>query len=206
MVDDDRAPSPEEMLRVMEEQNAATVKMLYADTVLLYVPWGVAWLFGFTALFLHYGLDGQPYAPITQMQAVGVLMAGQVVAGTFAVFGMVRMNRLVRGGSATKGAMYGYAWFAGMFLMTVIALRLSPQLPPEESGLLWAGSSLMVVAVLHMAGGAVWSNWQMFFVGAWVAGVDALGVLLGAGWHALLTAVLLGGGFIVIGLWLRRHK
>lgn len=150
MVDDDRAPSPEEMLRVMEEQNAATVKMLYADTVLLYVPWGVAWLFGFTALFLHYGLDGQPYAPITQMQAVGVLMAGQVVAGAFAVFGMVRMNRLVRGGSATKGAMYGYAWFAGMFLMTVIALRLSPQLPPEESGLLWAGSSLMVVAVLHM--------------------------------------------------------
>ncbi|MEU8356459.1 hypothetical protein AB0C27_10665 [Nonomuraea sp. NPDC048882] len=206
MVDDDRAPSPEEMLRVMEEQNVATVRWLYADSVLLYVPWGVAWLFGFTALFLHYGLDGHSYAPITQMQGVGVLMAGQLVAGSFAAFGIVRMNRLVRGGTSMKGAMYGYAWFAGMLLMTVIALRLSPLLPPEESGLLWAGSSLMVVAVLQMAGGAVWGNWPMFFVGAWVAGVNALGVLLGAGWHALLTAVLLGGGFIVAGLWLRLRR
>jgi hypothetical protein len=204
MVDDERAPSPEEMLRVIEEQSVATAKWLYGNTVLLYVPWGVAWLLGFTAFFLHYGLDGHSYAPISQNQALAVLMGAQIVAGAVAAFGIVRMSRPVRGDSSARSTMYGYAWFAGMLLMVLIAIRMTPLLPPDESGLLWAGSSLMLVAVLHMAGGALWLNWPMFFIGAWVAGVDALGVLLGAGWHALLTAVLLGGGFIVAGLWLRR--
>ncbi|MFG1706109.1 hypothetical protein ACFLIM_23230 [Nonomuraea sp. M3C6] len=205
MPDDERVPSPEEMLRVIEEQSVATVKWLHGDPLLLYVPWGTAWLLGFTAFFLHYGLDGHSYAPISQMQALAVLMGAQLVAGAVAAYGIVRMNSLVRGDSQARGAMYGYAWFAGMLLMVIICTRLTMLLPPDESGLLWAGSSLMVVAVLYMAGGAIWLNWPMFFIGAWIAGVDALGVLLGAGWHALLTAVLLGGGFIVAGLWLRRR-
>ncbi|MGP3930297.1 hypothetical protein [Nonomuraea sp. KM88] len=206
MVDDDRPPSPEEMLRVIEEQRTATTKWLSGDPLLLYMPWGVAWLIGFTAFFLHYGLDERAYAPISQMQALAVLMAAQMVAGAIAAFGIVRMNSLVRGESSARGAMFGYAWMAGMLLMVVICSRLGPLLPPDETGLLWAGTSLLVVAVLHMAGGAIWLNWPMFFVGAWVAAVNALGVLLGAGWHALLTAVLLGGGFIVAGVWLRRRE
>ncbi|MFC7587138.1 hypothetical protein ACFQYP_28005 [Nonomuraea antimicrobica] len=64
---------------------------------------GVAWLLGFGALFLHYGLDGRPYAPISQMQAVGVLMAGQIVAGAFTAYGIARMNRLTRGDLSARG-------------------------------------------------------------------------------------------------------
>ncbi|MFI7612693.1 hypothetical protein ACIBP6_15845 [Nonomuraea terrae] len=203
MVDDDREKSPEEMLRVMEEQSTATVRLLRGDPLLLYVPWGVAWLLGFTALFLHYGLDGRPYAPISQMQGVAVLMVAQVVAGAVAAYGVVRMVRLSRGDSSSRGLMYGLAWFAGMGLMTMIASRMTLQLPPDESGLLWAGFSLTVVAVLYMTGGAIWLQWPMFFIGAWVAAVNGLGVLLGAGWHALLTAALLGAGFILVGGWLR---
>ncbi|MEV0383965.1 hypothetical protein [Nonomuraea sp. NPDC050643] len=206
MVEDDRPPTPEEMLRVIEEQSVATSKVLSGNPLLLYVPWGIAWVLGFGALFLHHGLDGRPYAPITQMQGVGVLLGAQVVAGSVAAYGIARMNKLVRGDTSARGAMFGYAWFGGMFLMVIICTRLSPLLPPEENGLLWAGTSLMVVAVLQMAGGAIWLNWPMFFTGAWVAGVNAVGLLLGVGWHSLLTAVLLGGGFIVAGLWLRRRR
>ncbi|MGW0804548.1 hypothetical protein [Nonomuraea sp. NPDC002799] len=206
MVEDDTPPSPEEMLRVIEEQSVATVKRLRGNPVLLYTPWGVAWLLGFTAFFLHYGLDGRPYAPISQMQALAILMSAQLVSGSVAAYGIVRMNMSVRGDSSARGAMYGYAWFAGMLLVTVICTRLSDILPPAETGLLWSGTSLLVVAVMYMAGGAIWLNWPMFFLGVWAAGVNALGVLLGPGWHALLTAVLLGGGFIVAGLWLRRRS
>lgn len=206
MVNDERAPSPEEMLRVIEKQSVATSRWLSGDPLLLYIPWGVAWVLGFTALFLHYGLDGRPYAPISQMQAVGVLLTSQMVAGAIASYGFVRLSRVLRGDANARGTMFGYAWFAGMALMVIICVRISPQLPPEESGLLWAGSSLMLVAALHMAGGAVWLNWPMFFFGTWIAAVNGLGVLLGAGWHALLTAVLLGGGFIGVGVFLRRRS
>ncbi|MEV0821695.1 hypothetical protein [Nonomuraea rubra] len=204
MTEDEQAPSPEEMLRVIEEQSAATSRWLYGDPLLLYVPWGVAWVLGFTALFLHYGLGDESYAPISQMQAVGVLMASQLVAGALAAYGYARLNKAVRGDSNARGTMYGYAWFAGFTLMVVICTRITPLLPEEESGLLWAGISLTLVAALHMAGGAVFLNWPMFFFGGWIAAVNALGVLLGAGWHALLTAVLLGGGFIAVGVLLRR--
>ncbi|MFI7446608.1 hypothetical protein ACIBQX_03830 [Nonomuraea sp. NPDC049714] len=206
MTDDgEQPPAPEDTLRLMEEQRAATVRALSGDPLLLYAPWGIAWLLGFSAFFLHYGLDGVSYAPISQMQALSVLMGAQLLAGGVAAFGIVRMAGVIRGGTSAKGAMFGYAWFGGMVLMSVIGIRFSPMLPPAETGLLWAGISLMVVAVLYMAGGAIYHNWPMFFIGVWIAAVDALGVILGPGWHALLTAVLLGAGQIVIACWLRRR-
>ncbi|MDF2710337.1 MAG: hypothetical protein K0R62_5989 [Nonomuraea muscovyensis] len=168
--------------------------------------WGVAWLLGFGTLFLHYGLDGEPYLPISQMQAVGVQLCLQVLAGAVAAYGITKMSGRVRGDSSARGMMYGYAWFAGMMLMVVIAMRMSPQLPPDESGLLWAAVSMLVVGVLYMAGGAIWLDWTMFFVGVCVLAVDAIGVLLGAGWHALLAAVFLGGGFLAVSVWPRRRR
>lgn len=201
----ERAPVPEDTLRLMEQQRAATVKALRGDPLPLYAPWGIALLLGFGALFLHYGLDGAPYAPISRAQALSVLMCGLLAAGGVTAFGIVRMAGAIRGETSAKGTMFGYAWFLDMALMVVIASRFSPMLPSAESGLLWSGISLMLVAVLYMAGGAVYSNWSMFFIGAWIAAVNALGVILGSGWHALLAAVLLGGGQIAVAFWLRRR-
>ncbi|MEU4577382.1 hypothetical protein ACBI99_22935 [Nonomuraea sp. ATR24] len=204
--DGERIPSPEETLRVIEQQRAATARALQPNPLRMYVPWGVAWLVGFTAFFLHYGLHGESYAPIGQMQALTVLMVAQIVAGSVAAYEIVRMSGHTRGDNQARGTMYGYTWFAGMVLMILIAMRVSPLLPPELSGLLWAGGMLTVVAILYMAGGALWLQWPMFFLGVWIAAVNGVGVLVGAGWHALLTAVLLGGGQIAVGLWLWRRS
>lgn len=204
--DDESTLTPEETLRLIDEQQAATIKQLKGDPLLLYVPWGVAWLIGFTAFFLHYGLDGVPYAPISQNQALAVLTAAQVVAGALTGYGIARSQGTARGASSARGAMYGTSWAVGLVLMSVICVRMSLVLPPAEAGLLWAAVSLLVVAVHYMLGGTIWLEKPMFFVGVWTAAVDGVGVLLGPGWHALLVAVLLGGGFTVIGLWLRSRS
>ncbi|GAA3166430.1 hypothetical protein [Nonomuraea roseoviolacea] len=206
MTDDPEAPpTPEETLRLIERQQAATVRQLKGEPLLLYLPWGVAWLIGFGAVFLHFGLDGRGLAPISQMQAVGVLQGAQVLAGAFAGFGIARRSRLVRGDASARGAMTGYSWAAGMALMIVICVRLSVALPEEEAQILWTGASLLVVGLMYMMSSAAWLEWPMFFLGAWTIAVDATGVMLGAGWQALLVAVLVGGGFIAASLWLRRR-
>ncbi|MEV0143626.1 MULTISPECIES: hypothetical protein [unclassified Nonomuraea] len=204
MTDDAEAPAgPAETLRLIEEQQAATVRRLRGEPLLLFVPWGVAWLIGFTALFLRFGLDGRPLAPISQMQAVGVLQGAQVLAGAFVGFGIARMSGQVRGDSSARGTMIGFTWLAGMVLVFAIGIRISLVLPEEEAQLLWAGTSLLVVGVIYMMTAAVWLNWPMFFLGAWTISVNVVGIMLGAGWHALLIAALVGGGFVGTGIWLR---
>ncbi|MBN6055187.1 hypothetical protein JYK22_24845, partial [Nonomuraea sp. RK-328] len=207
MTDDPEAPpTPEETLRLIEQQQAATVRQLKGEPLLLYLPWGVAWLIGFGAIFLHFGLDGRGLAPISQMQAVGVLQGAQVLAGAFAGLGIARQSRQVRGDTSARGAMIGYSWVAGMALMIVICVRLTFALPREEEvQILWTGASLLVVGVMYMMTAAVFLEWPMFFLGAWTIAVNATGVMLGAGWQSLLIAVLVGGGFIAASLWLRRH-
>jgi hypothetical protein len=205
MVDEsERAPSPEETLRLIAEQQAMTIKRLWGDPLLMFVPWGVAWLLGFTCYFLHYGLSGKSYVPISADQALAVLMITQVVAGALTAYEITRTNSGVRGESSARNLMYSCTWTAGFVLIVVLCVRLSPMLPPQEAGLLWAGASLLVVGLLYMAGGTIWLWRPMFFMGTAVVAVDAVGVALGPGWHALLAAVLLGGGQIVAGLLLRR--
>ncbi|MFI6318491.1 hypothetical protein ACIBG8_13275 [Nonomuraea sp. NPDC050556] len=203
MDEDEMALSPAETLRLIERQEAETVRAFKGDPLLLYAPWGVAWLIGFGALFLAYGLDGVPYAPISQDAAATVLMGIQLFSGTAAAFGIFRAQGNSRGQLASKSRMYLTTWIAGMVLMTTIGLRFGPMLPSTESGLFWAASSLLVVGVLYMAGGAIWMESTMFRFGLWAVAVTAVGVVLGPGWHALLTAVLLGAGQIVLGVWLK---
>ncbi|GGK88375.1 hypothetical protein Ppa06_53480 [Planomonospora parontospora subsp. parontospora] len=200
MEEDDRALSPEEMLRLIDRQDSAAVRRFVPDTSLLYLPWGLAWLVGFGALFLHHGLSGRPYAPISIDVALAVLFGAMLLAGAVNAFVLWRTGNQVRGASQQRGMMYGLAWPTGFLTMSMIADRFAAQLPEAERNLLWASMSIMLVSVLYMAGAAVWHDWPMFAVGIWMAVLNAVGTAAGAGWHALLIAVGGGGGFIVAGL------
>ncbi|MEV2269418.1 hypothetical protein [Nonomuraea africana] len=202
---DEEDLSPAEMLRLIEEQGAAVARRLQPDPLVMYAPWGVAWLVGFGAFFLSYGLDGRPVVPISWQLALAILFGGQVLAGAFLFWALRASSVQVRGESAQRGMMYGYSWFVGMMAMSLIVGHFAPLLPRDQVGLLYASVSLLVVAILYMAGGAVWREWPMFFIGAWVAAVNAVGTTLGPGWHSLLISLLVGGGFFVAGIVLRRR-
>ena len=75
-----------------------------------------------------------------------------------------------------------------------------------NSAMLWASLSILVVATLYMAGGALWREWPIFFIGVHLFVLNLVGLVAGPGWHALLTAVGGGGGFIVAGLLMHRRR
>ena len=110
-----------------------------------------------------------------------------------------RASRQISGTSSVKGGMYGASWGLGFTGVAAIASRLSPYLPEPQVGLMWAAASVGLVAVLYMAGGAVWHAKELFVLGLWVGLVNIVGVLIGPGWHSLVISLAAGGGLIVFG-------
>ncbi len=199
-LEDDAAPaSAAESLRMIESQRAAAQRSLAPDPRLIYWPWGIAWLIGFSLLFLRHGpheqvrWDMPSWLPLTVLY---VLMGGASVAS--GITG-ARANRHVTGESSTKGRMYGLSWFLGFASMAVILDHFGPMLPQDEQGLLWAASSIALVGLLYMTGAAIWKAPELFVLGAWVTISNLGGVLAGPGWHSLVAALAGGGGLIVAG-------
>ncbi|GIH93690.1 hypothetical protein ACFFMN_21355 [Planobispora siamensis] len=205
MNNDDQALSPEEMLRLIEQQETETVSRLTPNPVPHYLAWGVAWFVGFGALFLRNGLSGRPYVEIPLGVALALLFGLMTLAMLISAMTMWQLGSPVRGASQQRGTMYGFSWFFGFSAMWVIGVRFGQSLPGPEQSLLWSSLSMMVVAILYMAGGAVWLTRWLFVFGAVVAVLNTIGTAAGPGWHALLISVGAGGGSIVTGLMLHRR-
>ncbi|MFI6502636.1 hypothetical protein [Nonomuraea typhae] len=209
MVDDEAPASPEETLRLIERQHAATLRLLIPNPLLVYLPWGVAWLAGFGVLFLGAGVSGEGGPlPITWQTGLAVLWGSQLIAIVLMTMAIFRSGSMVRGSSGHRGAMYGITWMLAMIAVSVLGTRFVVQLPPEEIGPFYTGYYMLAVGILYAVGGAVFGEWAMFVLGAWILAVDVVGVALGGGLIYLLMAVLGGGGVIVTGLllWWRRRR
>ncbi|MFE0156220.1 hypothetical protein ACFWY5_54445 [Nonomuraea sp. NPDC059007] len=208
MNDDEPAPSPEEMLRLIEQQQTAAMRRFLPDPLLMYVPWGAAWFIGFGTLFLGQGLqgDGNGLLPITWQVGLSVLWATQIIAFVLMVIAVLRSGGHIKGESETRGAMYGLAWFIGFNAMGIIATRFVPHLQEDTIGPFYTALFMLVAGLLYMAGGAIYRLWPQFLLGVWVVVVDVVGTVLGGGWIYLLLAVLGGGGAVATGLWLRWRR
>jgi hypothetical protein len=201
--EDERTLSPEETLRLIDSQRAETARRLGGNPLVYFGVWGLAWLVGFGAFFLHYGLSGRSYAPISARAALTILLVTQALALAVTTYSGWRQGGKVRGETQDRGTMYGLSWFFAFLTLGVAGNHFGVYLPAAEKGLLWSCLSVWVVSILFMAGAAVWRQPPMFFVGVWIAVVNMIGVLAGPGWHALLVSVCVGGGFVGIGVVLR---
>jgi hypothetical protein len=196
---------PADALRLIKEQRAEAARRLNPDLRWYYWPWGVAWLVGFALFFLRYGPDGRIFVHMPGWLpgvALGVGLVGAAVASALA---SVRASGQVTGDSAKRGAWYGLAWFLGFTSLGVTLAPVTGHLPAEQQGLVWAASSVALTGALHMAGGAVWLDRNLFTLGVWITIVNIVGVIAGPGWHSLVVSLAAGGGMLVTGAVLERQ-
>jgi hypothetical protein len=199
-MEDDPAPiSAADTLRLIEEQRAATERSLTPDPRLLYWPWGVAWLVGFGLLFLRYGPDNRILFDMPSWLPLSTLYALMVAAFVVSGWAGAKAWRHMSGQSSVTGALYGWTWFLAFGGFSALAIRVSPHLPPEWSGLLWGAGSVGVVGLMYLNGGAIWRSRDLFVLGLWITAINILGIVAGPGWHSLVISLGAGGAMIITG-------
>jgi hypothetical protein len=207
--DDELPPAdPAASLRLIAQERAATQRRLIPDPRLQLWPWGFAWLVGFGVFFLRFGPDNRVLVDMPTWVPLTVLLGLITLAGVITGVVGARAGRHVTGPSSRQGAMYGFTWSVAFAAMAVLLSRLSHLLPVPEANLLWAGAMVAVTGILHMAGGAIWNDRDLYVLGVSINVVNVAGIIAGPGWHALIIAVLGGGGMLAAGLisWLRRAR
>jgi hypothetical protein len=201
MGEDDAAPaSAAESLRLIEAQRDVAERSLRPDPRLTYWPWGFAWFVGFGLLFLRHGPHEEVRVDMPSVLPLLTLYALMIIAFVVSGVAGAKANRHISGDSSSRGRMYGFSWFLGFVGMAVLCVHVSPFLPPDEIGLLWAAASMGLVGVLYLAGGAAWNSRDMFVLGLWLTIINIAGVLAGPGWHSLVVSLAGGGGMLVAGL------
>lgn len=204
---DDGSLTPEQSLALVEAQRARVAQETDVNTVLLYGAWGLAWFLGFGLWALSEGTDPVVALPSGLVGAVfGLLIVGAAVV---TMVHSMRAGRGLRGRDQVRGAMYGWTWMLAFAALFVVMWALHQQDAPEPLlRLLWPVLSCLLVAVMQMMGGAIWTDAYQFGIGAWILLCTGAGAVLGLPGFYLLMSLAGGGGFLLMAAWLglRRNR
>jgi hypothetical protein len=196
-IDGDHPLTAGQSLALIEQQQQRAQRGLRVNPALFYGPWGAAYLFGFGAIFLTY-----PTAlPLRLPGVVAAVVTGVlfVAATVISVVTGVRAGRGLRGPSQSAGAMYGWSWTLGFCALTAVNVGVTRlDLPDDAVTLLWTGSSLLLVGVLYLAGGALWQDWFQYGLGVWMLGSAALSVLADVPGNFAVVSLAGGGGLLLV--------
>ncbi|MBB2923492.1 hypothetical protein [Cellulomonas cellasea] len=197
MAPDDASDEPldlAESLAIIQAQRARVRDQVAPDPRVLFGAWGVAWLVGY--LVLWSSARGEPYGHPGRaaFTVFGVLLSAALAA---TIAHIARRTAGVRGASERAGSMYGWTWTIGFsaVVLTMIGLTRAGA-GWEVLALGWNALSALVVGVLYAAGAAMWEDWRMFGLGAWIALVAGATTLLGVPGSYLLMALAGGGGML----------
>ena len=206
-VDEDQLLSAGESLALIERQQQAAQRQLGFNPTLILGLWGAAYLFGFGAIFLTYPTA----APLRLHGAVAGVIIGTLFAAAtvISIVTGVRSGRGLRGPSRTAGAMYGCSWTLGFCALAAVNLGVTRLgLPDDAVTLLWSGSSLLLVGVLYLAGGALWQDRFQYGLGVWMLVSGACSVYAGVPGNFAVVSLAGGGGLFLAASYfaLRYHR
>ncbi|ADG76325.1 conserved hypothetical protein [Cellulomonas flavigena DSM 20109] len=190
---DDAPLDPRAGLAIVAAQQRR-VRESEIDDRLLFGVWGVAWLVGYAVQWrtavssgtrTSTGQGGLAFA-IIALVALAITLVHITVA-----------SRGVAGVSKQAGAMFGIAWsigFTGQGLIVAGVARADAS--PEVIAIVANGAACLVVGLLYMAGGAVWRQRALFFIGAWMIATAAAASLVPMPGGYLVMSLAGGGGLL----------
>jgi hypothetical protein len=191
-------PSAADALAIIERERTRAHATMAPDLVVLHGVWGLAYLLGGTAYWLHAtgALGGATTAALAIGLGVAAAAASTVVS--------VRGSRGVRGPRDPRAAMHGLAWPVALVLAYALAVGLSPE--GDERGAVIATTMVFVVGVLYLMTGAVWSAPPQYVAGLWTMGVAVAAAFTPAPAFVLVLSLGAGGAFVALAAWYRARN
>jgi hypothetical protein len=197
---------PQEAAALMATTRRQARSALAVRLPLVYLPWGAAWLIGLGAMWLSVR-NQRPYqGPSGAAVAVLVILILAAVGVTMIV--VTRATRGVRGPSAVQGRIYGLSWPIGFAALFGIDGALSQHgASGQVLGIVSGAGPILVTGLIYVLAAAIWLDWSMFWLGAWLAVVAAAGAWAGPVSLLLVGALAGGGGFLAMaGFLALRHR
>jgi len=184
------------ILAGLERDRAHAAAALEPDAGLLYATWGAAWSVGFGLMFAA----RWPSSPIAVSLGVAGAVFGLLLAAAVVVTA-VHLGRTMsglRGQSSSAGRMLGWAWLLGFGTFATLMAGAGRAGADERLlDLLWPTGSGLVVGLLYVATGAMWSDRVQFGLGAGILLSSGAGALAGVPGVYLVMSVAGGGGFLL---------
>ncbi len=187
-----------ESLALIDDQREQVRRRVDVNPAILFTIWAVAWGIGFGTAYLAYGPDR--VIPAWLGPTVPAVLIALGVLGSIGY--SMTVGRGVSGPARTAGAMYGWSWTLGFLCLAVVNTAIIRRgLASDDATLLWSASALLLVGVLYLAGGAIWSDRVQYGLGVWTLLCATGAVLAGVPGNFLVLAFAGGGGFLGLALY-----
>jgi hypothetical protein len=187
---------PKVAMDLIADTRTSTTRALTVNGALLYGAWGMAWLIGFLVVWLS--VRGHAVYRTPPAWTFVVMGACLTAALVISVISMAQAMQGVTGVSSTSGKLYGWSWMlAFLCVYSIIGGLVHAGASAAAVGLFASAAPVLVVSIMYLVGGALWQNWTMFVLGAWLALANGVAVNFGVVTFDLVMAIAGGGGFLV---------
>ncbi|MBM7412161.1 hypothetical protein JOE38_001984 [Clavibacter michiganensis] len=198
--DDGPAPDPREMHALMEDQRRVAVDAQMSFVWVMEVCWGVAWILGYTALWL---IDGSDAVSLPLPVAVGIF------AGLIALSSIVSIVLGIRNApgvesspeSAWQGRVYGISWSVAMVSIYVLGIGLAWNDAPDRLLAIFYTSGFSFVAgLMLLSTAALFRSRSSLLLGSILVLAALAAPFAGYPGNYLVMAVVGGGAYLVTGI------
>ncbi|UKF28495.1 hypothetical protein [Clavibacter nebraskensis] len=198
--DDGPAPDPREMHALMEDQRRVAVDAQMSFVWVMEVCWGVAWILGYTALWL---IDGSDAVSLPLPVAVGIFAGLIVLSSIVSIVLGIRNAPGVESSpeSAWQGRVYGISWSVAMVSVYVLGIGLAVNdAPTRLLSIFYTSGFSFVAGLMLLSTAALFRSRSSLLLGSILVVAALVAPFAGYPGNYIVMAVVGGGAYLVTGI------